>query len=589
MLIQRMNRNAKLVLIFILLGLLYAPTILAQDYKRQYKAAREFFSEESYSLAMEAFKPLIVYDKNNPYVEHASFFYALSAYHQNFPSVAKDMLLQIKELYPAWGQMKEVNYWLAKIYFDQRQYFQAMQMLRDYPSLSSQPDVVQMKMYYLAGIEDVETLRMMWEEHPTDTVVAKSLAKAISKLPFLEQDAQLMDSLITRFNFDRDEFASSLKPVNVFKDRYVVSLLFPFLAKTLEPSTSTKVNQSILDLYLGIRMAADSLNKLGINIDLRTYDTERSILATSALLELQELKDSDLIVGPLFQNQNKLVSDFSINNKINMISPVSNNTEFIGGNPFAMLLQPSSETIGTRSAEWIAANVPNKNCMVFYGESPKDTVTAKSFLNRAKELDLKIVWSEKVAKENSVTIFNRLATPVEYDEFKNPVQFELKLDSIGSVFVASDDPLIYTKVISGVDTRGDSVIIVGNETWLNNAAANFSTYERLHITMAAPTFTSSSNSNYKAFRSKFIKRHGVMPTENSKTGYEFMWFIGHCLSKYGVYFQDGLREQAMMPGHLFKGYDFSSGQSNQFVPFIHFKGGEVVFAEKPLILNKKTD
>jgi hypothetical protein len=293
------------------------------------------------------------------------------------------------------------------------------------------------------------------------------------------------------------------------------------------------------------------------------------------------MKNSDLIVGPLFQNQTKIVQDFSVNNKINMISPVSNNTDFLGDNPFGLLLQPSNEIIGIRSAEWIAKNVRNKNCMVFFGEAAKDSVTAKSFLTRAKELELTIVWAERVLKDNSADIFRKLATPVEYDEFKNPIQFELKVDSIGSVFVASDDPLIYTKVISGVDTRGDEVIILGSETWLNNAAANFATYQRLRLTMAAPTYTISTSSNFKAFRKEFVRKHGILPTEYSKIGYEFMWFVGHSLKKYGVYFQEGLREQPFVPGYLFKGYDFREARSNQYVPFIQFKGGEIAFLEQP--------
>ncbi len=566
------------ILLLVLSLFVLTSSMHAQDYKRQYKTAREFFDEGSYGLAMEAFKPVIVYDKNNPYVEYASFFYALSAYHQNFTAVAKDMLLQIKELYPYWNQNDEVNYWLAKIYFDQRQYFQAMQVLRQSPYLTTQENVMQMKAHYLKEIEDVETLRMMWEEYPDDKTVGKALAIAISKQPFLEQDAKILDSLVIEFGLDRKEFTAALKPINVFKDEYAVALMFPFLSKTLEPTTSTKVNQSVLDLYQGIRMAVDTLGKIGIKIDLRSYDTERSQTATSALLELEELKAADLIVGPLFQNQVKMVQEFSINNKINMISPVSNNTDFIGENPFGLLLQPNSETIGARSAEWIAGHIRNKHCMVFYGEAPKDTVTAKSFLSKAEELGLVIVHQEKVSKERSSEVFNKLATPVEYDEFKNPIQFELRTDSIGSVFVASDDPLIYTKVISAVDTRGDSVIIVGNETWLNNAAANFQTYERLHLTMAAPTFTQPANPNYVNFRKRYLEVHGSLPSELSKIGFEFMWHIGHALKKHGVYFQDGIRQEGYTPGYFFKGYDFSDGRTSKYVPFIHFEGGELVFS-----------
>ncbi len=143
-----MNINRSFILIIILVGLMASPVLQAQDYKRQYKAAREFFDNKNYGLAMEAFKPLIVYDRDNSFLEHSSFFYALSAYHQKFPAVAKDMLLQIKQLYPNWSQMSEVNYWMAKIYFDQRQYFQAMQVLREYPTLNQQQNVVEMKHHY---------------------------------------------------------------------------------------------------------------------------------------------------------------------------------------------------------------------------------------------------------------------------------------------------------------------------------------------------------------------------------------------------------------------------------------------------------
>ena len=145
------------------------------------------------------------------------------------------------------------------------------------------------------------------------------------------------------------------------------------------------------------------------------------------------------------------------------------------------------------------------------------------------------------------------------------------------MFVASDDPLIYTKVISAVDTRGDSITIVGNESWLNNAAANFQTYERLHLTMAAPTFTHPTNPNYVNFRKRYLKIHGSVPSELAKIGFEFMWYVAHALKNHGVYFQDGIKEDGFTPGLLFRGYDFSEGWTNKYVPFIQFEGGQLSF------------
>jgi outer membrane protein assembly factor BamD (BamD/ComL family) len=104
-------------------------TASAQDYKRQYRSAKDLFAAGKYSEAMVAFKSLTVYGKDNPYIEYSSFFYAMSAYRLGYITVARDMLLQIKKLYPKWNQMDEVNYLLCKTYFDQKEYFQARSLM----------------------------------------------------------------------------------------------------------------------------------------------------------------------------------------------------------------------------------------------------------------------------------------------------------------------------------------------------------------------------------------------------------------------------------------------------------------------------
>ncbi len=166
----------------------------AQDFKRQYKNAKDFFKEGRYNLAMESFKVLMVYDKNNPYAEYASFYYAQSALKQNFSAVARDMLIQIKRLYPGWDQINEVNYWLAKIYFDKGEYFQGMRILAEIKQEDylEQQEIGKFKRHYLFRITDPEVLRMMWEEYPNDLEVGKRLAMAIGSQPYLNQDRALM-------------------------------------------------------------------------------------------------------------------------------------------------------------------------------------------------------------------------------------------------------------------------------------------------------------------------------------------------------------------------------------------------------------
>jgi len=235
-----------------LLGLQAA---LAQtDFKQQYFNGKNLFREGKYNLAMESFKQAIPYDGNNPFSEYASFYYSISAYRQGYLSVARDMLNQIKKNYPSWDKTDDVNYWLGKIYMDNREYFQGLNSWKSVKSPAVQKDINGIKQQYISGIDDAETLRMMLEEYPDDKVVAHSLASVLSKNQEDAQNRIQLEALIKKFGFDRKEFVNS-SPASYFKDTYSVSMLFPFMVSTLEPTPGRKRNQLILDLYEGMKLA----------------------------------------------------------------------------------------------------------------------------------------------------------------------------------------------------------------------------------------------------------------------------------------------------------------------------------------------
>lgn len=333
-------------------------------------------------------------------------------------------------------------------------------------------------------------------------------------------------------------------------------------------------------------MAVDTLFRQGTTIRLLAYDTERvpseperSKEAIRKLLESGELKNTDLIVGPIFREELLPVQQFSEERWINMINPVSNNSEYVGSNPYAMLFQPSLETLGARSAEILATRTKNKNCMILYGGAPKDSVMAVNFHRRAQELGLQIVWSEKFKKETVERIISILARPTEFDEFKNPIQFTMKLDSIGSIFVASDDPLVYTKVISSVEARGDSVLIIGSESWLDNPSVDLGKYEKMHVMFAAPNYTPYADPAFIGFRRSYIRSHGSFQPEYmnyTKIGFEFMMITGRALKNHGVYFQDALAQAGPIPGWMTKNFHFSTSRDNTGFPFVYFRRGDLV-------------
>jgi hypothetical protein len=412
-------------------------------------------------------------------------------------------------------------------------------------------------------------LKMMLEEHPKDEVIARQLAKTLAAHMADPANLAMLEELIKTHRFKREEYIPEA-PKSFTKDKYSVSVVMPFMVNSLEPTASKKRNQIVLDFYEGMKIAVDTLATQKVNVSLRAYDTERDVNKIKTILNTEELKNTDLIVGPFFQDECKPILDFSMNNKVNVINPFVNNSELIANNPHSFLFQPSLETIGTKSGEFLASFVRKKNCMVFTGTSRRDSVITANFVQAAQQNGLTVVSVQRLTKDAVKNILTILATPTEYDEFKYPKEFTLKKDSLGSIFVASDDPLMYVKVVSGVETRGDRITVLGSETWLENSTLDFDKYQTLPIVLAAPNFIETNDPDLVAFTKKFIRSHGRVPSQHARMGYEVMLFAGNQLKENGVYFQEALSKKTLVPGYLYQGYNYEKGQSNQYVPFIRY-------------------
>jgi hypothetical protein len=205
-------------------------------------------------------------------------------------------------------------------------------------------------------------------------------------------------------------------------------------------------------------------------------------------------------------------------------------------------------------------------------------VLAWNFITKAEELGVKIILKQEVFREESDKITQVLATPTEFDEWKAPSQFTIPKDSIGAIFIASDDPMLYTKVVSAIETRKDNTLIIGNETWMENGSIDIAKFQRLNVVLYAPNFVPVTNAYYLDFTNRFIKEHGRAPSSLSlnyaRVGYELMLVLGQALKKYGVYIQNGLAKE-VQPGYQMKGFDFRGGNHNQLVPFVKFSNGSL--------------
>ncbi|WP_160164107.1 ABC transporter substrate-binding protein [Nafulsella turpanensis] len=572
-------KNQFLILLLLMLPLQLAFGQNKNDYQQMYLRAKSLYQQERWDQAMDAFRELAVQQKNNSFAEYASFYYALSAIKSGELGQAKAMLQQVRQKYAGWDKMPEVNYWLSRVYLEEEAYRKAVELIGEIDNAGVKADAEEMAAFFLAKEEDLKLLRNLLKGHPEAKYLAKVIAGKISRLPLHAQDQAYLESLVQTYQLDRELLLE--EPVlgkSERKDQYHVAVLLPFLMKDLEAATNLHDRYFVLDLYEGMKIAQQELAEENINIKLHAYDVERDSLMARSLLARPEMKKMDLLVGPLFPGPAQLAYEFAYNEGINMVNPLSVNSEVIRNNPYSFLFKPSIETQGKKAAEFAAKTFKDSTAVILYGPKERDSVLAYSYKQAIEEAGFRIKMIKEIpAGEENLIKKLLVPVPVEKDGKEKDIRTMLKeghrlsKDSLGHVFVASEDELIVANSLSALMSRGDGLPMIGQEAWLRKNFVSFEQLERLGVYFVAPEYINYTGESFKNFRERYLEKVNHMPSRFAYIGYDLMMYYGRMMAERGNLFQKGAVNGPYQQGLLCTGYNFSEGNDNQCVPIVRFK------------------
>lgn len=556
----------------------------AQTLQQKYENAKILFDKGNYGLARESFKSLSAVKANNPYAELSSFFFALSSYHEGHIAYARDMLLQMKSRNPGWENVDEANYWLTKIYFENGQNDKALATIASISDKEIMNDAVDMKAYFL-GLMPEDSLKTMLQRYPSDGVIAGALADRIIESPITHRDNELLDELISEYKLDKSKYETIAPEKSVKKDHYQAAVILPFMVREYSNAALARKN-FVYEIFEGIKLAQKELRDAGIDVRLYAYDSRKDSLHTKRLLASPEMKGMDLIIGPISSETIDVVSSFSYANRINMINPVSTNSQIIGRNPYSLLFLSSLETQARQAARFAAENFGDqKTAAIFYGVSFRDSVLAHTYREAIEEEGFAVTIMQKVEKQQGRELFD-LFNAVQEEDPENPeedAELALPKGSLGHIYAAtdSDDEMIASYLISALETRGEYIKMIGHEEWLDFSFIIPEQLERLQVHLVAPTFIDYSSTRYKRFRNDYLTSAYTLPGKFSSIGYDMMKFVGTMLEKEGMYFQVKFEEMGFTPGFILPGYRFDHAQDNQNVPVIRFIDSELVNVNMP--------
>jgi hypothetical protein len=546
---------------------------------KAYKVAKKYYAASDYTAAKAALAPLIkkVAEKDD-LTPYALFYYALSAYYNEELALSESTFTTIVEEYADWEQQDEVWYWLGQLRFEAKDYSTGLDRLAKIKEKTSSVPLGHMKAYFLQQIDDVATLQKLLQQYPQDQDIASVLFDKIANQPLASRDLDLCNTLARDFNIRLEQNDPLKETVSLQKDSYNVGVFFPFFVDEVDYEEESS-NTFVIALYQGIKVAVAELANRGININLFAYDTKKDPMTTAVLLEQEEVKGMDLIIGPLYAATIPLVADFARTYQINLFNPLSENIDVVGDNPFVFLFKSSLEKQARRAAEFTLQN-SNKELSVgiVYGTSKADVVQAhayKQYIEYGTGQEVALMLS--VAPEEAQGFLNTLkeASEIVGEAQKDVTKKLVSLDGLTHIYVASKDELIVANVLSAIATLKHPPHIIGHEAWLCHSSFTFDQLQQHRLSLVAPDHIDYEKAGIHQFRSNFYDHFAQYPTIYACTGYEMMLFLGDMLAQYGVYFQKHWT-QAPYKGVIFEDIAYDIHHDNQHVPIVQYKKGRFV-------------
>lgn len=121
---------------------------------------------------------------------------------------------------------------------------------------------------------------------------------------------------------------------------------------------------NFLQFYEGVLVAIDSMQKAGMKVKLNVYDTKDNPETVRTLVGKGILDNTDLIIGPVYENVQKEVAAIAREKQIPMVSPFTPKSALINTNPLYFQINPTREYIAEATLEMIAGNFKGSNFIV---------------------------------------------------------------------------------------------------------------------------------------------------------------------------------------------------------------------------------
>ncbi|WP_157530553.1 ABC transporter substrate-binding protein [Hymenobacter norwichensis] len=531
------------------------------DFNTRYKNGKTLITQTRYDLAMTELEPLAAPANKFAQAPEAAYLYAVAASRAKKWAEAEQMLNLLRNEYAQWPSLLEALFLQGQISFEQNDFDNALRVLAQLPAGQLQQERENMKATYLPRIKDKATFQTLLKTYPQELTLARAYADKLANGGwYTDADKSQLDQLVTQFALDRTRYTP--RPRAIKKSTYNIGVLLPF--EFNDPSWETRrKNQFVTDLYAGLRIAQDSLQREGHPVQLFAYDTGADTLQLKQVLALPELAGMDLIIGPVYKSGSKILARYAQQKQIVCVNPLSQDGDLVLDNPWHYLYQSSTATQAQQAAQFAYSRLGGARTAVVLYEDTKDEAAFGVAYKHAYE-----------ALGGRVVQLRRINSDVDESLSAGFGGFDLK--SIGHLVVASESKKIGPYTFGVLKAQDARLPLITYSSWLDNNRIGLYQLDARDVYFLHPKYLDRNNFGVRRFRQLYMQRQNQPPSVFAFTGFELLYFFGSQLHLNGPAFQQQLSNAGPISGSVFQGIGYPGGaHDNQYVPITKLERLEV--------------
>jgi LysM repeat protein len=345
------------------------------------------------------------------------------------------------------------------------------------------------------------------------------------------------------------------------KDVYNVAVMLPFntaenrnlRAKCPPVGDCPYYSYTVMSLGFrnGLMMAVDSLRKAGMNVNITFYDTRNDSASVANLLTKPEMKDMDIVFGPLFPQQIKLVSLFCRQQHIQNVIPVPVSNKALFNNPFISKATASVHTQLTYMGKYVAKKHLADNVIVLKNKNTnRENDNYRAFVKS---------YNDEIKKLTGRSQDSIRSASIGSGSGLSGVEGLLSGSKLNVIVVPSEDLGHVSSFVTKLNTTTNknpfnkyTYKVYGLEEWLNFETIDEKFKNRYNFNLCTSNYIDYTQANVNAFIRSYRATYGTDPDN-----YSFNMFDAAFTNLKGLFLY-GVGYASQYPHLTATGYSFNS-------------------------------